>query len=422
MEKGAKLMSKKIDERLPKAIGEGVMPGYAAIKSPWEKLVCYRDAMHYASRYNAVVGAAIMQAYRILIPDYVERSQLMCEEAYQRLSMMQKNPSYGGKVSLEAYNVHPFCRGSFVGGLNGDNGDEALLMCGRVNDFGTYRVEKELDVCDWDIVGSELCRATTMSLQAGAEGMAAHLRPGTSLEYCMVEAKGCGDRHCRIVAESRDKYPMPEHKLWESFGPIATADLIKNTPEAECVKESMVFREECNYTFTNGTNVEKDSSSTTLVALSSSGTFYLLPAIGYIIKKGLLDEKTVDHVLKCVCEAAGKAAFGEASSRAAQRQWLGVPAEIRDDGRVMGGHIEMYLQSLCVQYEIEAFNNDEVIYVIDRGKLTCGQSKFADCLVSYWYGMTKTLVNAQWFLWEEAEDVPENKLRIKIAKKIDKFC
>ena len=36
------------------------------------------------------------------------------------------------------------------------------IMCGRCQDFGTYRCEKELDVCDWDIVGSELCRTTTM--------------------------------------------------------------------------------------------------------------------------------------------------------------------------------------------------------------------------------------------------------------------
>ncbi len=33
-----------------------------------------------------------------------------------------------------------------------------------------------------------------------------------------------------------------------------------------------------------------------------------------------------------------------------------------------------------------------------------------------WYGITKSLVNAQWALWEE--DSPEEKLRIKIAKKL----
>ena len=36
-----------------------------------------------------------------------------------------------------------------------------------------------------------------------------------------------------------------------------------------------------------------------------------------------------------------------------------------------------------------------------------------------WQGMIKTLVNVQWSLWEE--DSPKGKMRIKIAKKIDKF-
>jgi hypothetical protein len=36
-----------------------------------------------------------------------------------------------------------------------------------------------------------------------------------------------------------------------------------------------------------------------------------------------------------------------------------------------------------------------------------------------WNGMVKTLVNAQWSVWEE--ESPDKKLRIKIAKKIDKF-
>lgn len=181
-------------------------------------------------------------------------------------------------------------------------------MCGRVNDFGTYRAEKELDICDWDIVGSELCRATTQSLEGGATAWSQKLRPGTQLEYHMVEAKGCGDCHCRIVAESREKYPMPPHEQWECFGPVATADQIKYTTEEDMVKESMVFREECNYTFANGTNMEQDSTSV------------------------------------------------------------------------------------------------------------------ANAHVAYWYGMTKTLVNAQWSLWEEPDNTPDDKLRIKIAKKIDKFC
>ena len=36
-----------------------------------------------------------------------------------------------------------------------------------------------------------------------------------------------------------------------------------------------------------------------------------------------------------------------------------------------------------------------------------------------WHGMVKTLVSAEWSVWEE--DSPAGKMRIRIAKKIDKF-
>lgn len=414
-------MSKKIDARLPKESGVGALPQYAAIRSPWEKLVCYKDAMHYASRYDAVLSAAIMQGFRILVPDYVERAKALCKDAYGRLYYIQSN---FGEYGMDSHNVHPFCRGNFVGALTGDSGDDGLLMCGRVNDFGTYRAEKELDICDWDIVGSELCRATTQSLEGGATAWSQKLRPGTQLEYHMVEAKGCGDCHCRIVAESREKYPMPPHEQWECFGPVATANQIKYTTEEDMVKESMVFREECNYTFANGTNMEQDSTSVaSAIGQSNAASLYIFPTIDALLREGKLEEKFVDHVIRCVCEAAGKAAFGEHYAKEGLRAWVGAPSEI-NDGRLMGAHIEMYLQSLCVPYEVEAFNREEVIYVIDRAKLCIMNMapKLANAHVAYWYGMTKTLVNAQWSLWEEPDHTPDDKLRIKIAKKIDKFC
>lgn len=52
-------MSIKIDERLPQDSGRGSLPEFAAIKSPWEKMYCFRDAMRYINRYEAVLSAAI---------------------------------------------------------------------------------------------------------------------------------------------------------------------------------------------------------------------------------------------------------------------------------------------------------------------------------------------------------------------------
>lgn len=418
-------MKKKVDPRLPKEVGTGYYP----VKSPWDKMISYREAAHYVQRYSNVVSASIMQAFRLLVPDYEDenayavRSQMMCENAYARLKgVYDYIPGYR-ENNREQLHMHPFMRGNFVGGLIGDAGDEDLLMCGRVNDFGTYRAEKELDVCYWDIVGSELCRATTQSLQACADE-AAKARPnGPKLEYHMVEAKGCGDRHCRIVAECREKYPMPPHEQWECMGPVATEDQIKYTLEEDTVEESMMFREDTGWLFSNGTNLEKDWRSAYPMVVQSNAATYILPTIDDLIRSGKVMEKQVNYVLRCVCEAAGKATFTDNFAKEGLRQWMGVPHSIGvDDGRLMGGYIEMYLQSCRVNYEIEAFNAEECIYVIDPTNLTVFNSlpRMMDAYIWFWYGTVKSLVNAQWSLWEE--DSPEGKRRIKIAKKVDKFC
>ncbi|NCB92618.1 MAG: hypothetical protein EOM40_08645 [Clostridia bacterium] len=408
-------MSKKIDERIPQNSGEGAnFKNYYGIQSPWNKIYSYQDALHYASRFESVLSAAATQALRIIVPDYEERAQLMCEEASARL--YTTGVYYGDD---DGFGIHPFMCGQFSGALIGDKGDDALLMCGRCQDFGSYRAEKELDVCDWDICGSELCRTTTMSLQGQARATAERHRKRPDIDYMMVEAKGCGDRHCRIIAESREKYPAPPHALWESFGPAVTDDLKKDTAEEDCVSESMMFREECDYHFVNGTNTETDSSNQ-MVNMSTGASLYILPAIAETVKRGIVTRKQADHILKCVLEAAGKAMFGERYAIKACRDWLGVPSSIGEDGRIMGGLIEMLLQSLVCDYKVEAFNAKEVILVIDRGGLEItGTKDVPESHLWMWQGMVKTLVNTQWSLWEE--DSPDRKMRIKIAKKIDKF-
>ena len=413
-------MSKKIDARLPKEVGTGLYP----VKSPWDKMISYHDAAHYCQRYTNVVSAAIMQAFRMLVKDYEKRSAAMCANAYNRLAYVYKNfPGYT-EMNADQLHMHSFMRGNFVGGLIGDAGDEDLLMCGRVNDFGTYRAEKELDVCYWDIVGTELCRSTTQSLQACAD-CASELRPdGPHIEYHMVEAKGCGDRHCRIVAECRKKFPMPEHKQWECFGPVATEAQIKFTKEEDTVDESMMFREDTDFLFSNGTNLEKNWKSAYPMVVMSNASSYILPTLEDFVRSGELTSEEVDYALHCVCEAAGKATFIDNFAKEGLRVWMGVPHSIsEDDGRIMGGYLEMFWQSMHFSYTIEAFNKDECIYVLDPKELnSClmGSQRMSTAYIWFWYGMTKSLVNAQWSLWEE--DSPEGKLRLKIAKKVDKFC
>ena len=113
--------------------------------------------------------------------------------------------------------------------------------------------------------------------------------------------------------------------------------------------------------------------------------------------------------------------FGERYAIKGLRDWMGVPNSIGEDGRLLAGLIEMQLQALVCSYEVEAFNEKECILVIDRSGLEItGTKDLPEAHLAMWYGMSKTLINAQWSCWEE--DSPERKLRIKIAKKIDKFA
>lgn len=274
-------MSKKIDERLPQDFALKFWPGYAAVKSPWDKLMNFKDLTHFIVRADSVLGAVVMQAFRIVCPDYEKRSLLMCETfetVFQQMFIGAKTPE-GGDLLADDMNAHPFCCGSFFAALEADMGDERNLMCGRVNDFGSYRVEKELDICDWDIVGSDLCRSTIYALEGGMGNVAEKLHPnGPHLEFNMVEAKGCGDRHCRVVAECRKKWPMPPKQKWEHFGPIATDDMIKYTPEEECIKDPQFFRQECSYTWANGANKEIDASVAVVTLRMPVACMNLLPA------------------------------------------------------------------------------------------------------------------------------------------------
>ena len=64
-------MSKKIDERIPQDSGNGAgFKTFNAVQTPWNKLFSYQEALHYASRFEAVLSAAATQALRILVPDY----------------------------------------------------------------------------------------------------------------------------------------------------------------------------------------------------------------------------------------------------------------------------------------------------------------------------------------------------------------
>jgi hypothetical protein len=405
-------MSKKIDQRIPREVGMGALPEYPAVKSPWERLITFHDAHHYALRHNASVAAAFMQVLRIVVPDYDARAKALCEVNHGYYKDTFSVPGVRNNFA-ERHNAHPFIKGMMTGVLFGDSGDECLLMTGRVNDYGTYRFEKELDACPWDIVGSEYCRCTTLFFQACGEPFGE-----PTMEYNMVEARGCGDLHCRCIGENREKYPMPAKEVHETFGPIATADLIKFTPEERCYKEPEHFREECNYVYRNGLNAEwtaaEQFEARANMPLGSNNVIPVLDSLD-------LDKSYIENVVKCVFEASGKMVFSEFSAIKGVRDWLNVPHDI-NDGRVLGGYLEVVFQATLVDYNVVAFNSQEVILDIAQDSLERNMPLLTHAYFSLWNGMAKTLVNAQWAAWREAEEVKDGIIRLKIAKKVDKYC
>jgi hypothetical protein len=414
----------KIDERMPGEVGKGALPDHPAIKTPWEKLISFHDAYHYAMRNNAAFGAVFTEVLRILIPDYAERAKRMCDINYDIFYKMMSSPI--GKYVLANDNAHPFMVGAFLSGLSSDSGDERLLMYGRVNDFGTHRIEKELDFCPFNIQGSEVCRVSAYITEGNGAGFA-DLRGGKKMEYNMVEAQGCGDLHCRFVIEDREKYPLPEAKpkaSWDVFGPIATEDYIKVTPEEKMLKEPQHFREECDYTYTSGLYSRKTAAECCLGGSTSFllGVNYVAPVLNQMLEKGEVTQEQLDNVIEGVCSAAGKMMFADFFAKKGLRDWLGAPPEV-NDGRLLGAYIELQLQMWLGEYSIVAFNKDEVIYDIKKfGGAEHKSPHVVKGYIALWYGMAKTLVSPQWAAWRETEGVPEDVVRIRIAKKIDKFC
>ena len=417
-------MIKKIDPRIPKEVGEGALPSHPSIKTPWGKLVGTQETLHYAARLHAVYSSLMFEAMRILVPDYDQRCDILCNASYKNGFAMYADPA--SQQGNAFFNIPPFMKGCMLCGVTGDYGDEMLMMSGRVNDCGSYRVEKEVDHCPWDIVGSELGRCTTSRLQAIGDGLN-QWQNGPKLELNMIEAKCCGDLHCRIVAENREKYPLPgseSKRHMDCYGPVVTGDQIRFTPEENIVPDSQYFREECGYKYTSALVMQKTAGDAYIgpgcEIPYGMGLDYATEFFAACVEQGILTWEQVTNCLRWMFEGAGKAMFCDDFAVFGLRTWLGAPSEV-NDGRLLGGYIEMSLQTLRVKYEIEEFNKEEVIYRIDRQTLCRGLTLLPDALVAYWHGMSKTMLSAMWNCVEEKADAPDSMLRIRILRRADKY-
>jgi hypothetical protein len=153
------------------------------------------------------------------------------------------------------------------------------------------------------------------------------------------------------------------------------------------------------------------------------GSDYCLNPINTLLRTGKVEKDYVENLVVCLFEGSGKMMFLDSYAKKGLRDWLGVPDSVHD-GRILGAYIEVLLQTIKCEYDIVSFDAESAVYDIDEKTFMRKMSSdlFKTAYLAMWYGMSKTLLGPEWSVWEEPSETPEGKFRIKIEKKIDKFC
>ena len=381
-----------------------VVPEYKAVETAWGKLINQKDAYKFGVRHIAAFSANLFQLMRILEPDWEKRTAAISETAYGF-----------NMAACEGDDPNDPYISAWLGAIWGDSGDEYEDMAGRVIQFTRDRVEKELDTCPWDIVGSEMCNMTTGMFTANFDLTS----EGRQNEVClnMCEARGCGDRHCRVVAERRDVTGLPKQD-WLHHREQATFP-VHNTPEERTVKEGQILR---NGKYTNAFGEEKsfDWSYNWVMMMGWVWSIqFPLVAMGDMCE----DDDEFERLLKIVFSIAGKNEFIDFSSYEGLRDFLGVPHDIgKVDSRIMGSYIKTLLDCQLVPCEFTAFEKDETRIHCDCDDFV-GRYEMApldELVVGYeaqWNGAVKTLLSPEFSVWFEGVDTED--MEIVIGKKID---
>jgi hypothetical protein len=389
------------------------------VETVWGKIIPEKDAYHYGLRQIASFSANIFQVMRILEPDYAKRTEAICSVGYD-FSMMadQGDREEYLKNFRHEQQIPEFCeQGAWLGGLIGHWGDEMQDMSGRVIQFTPDRVEKELDTCPWDIVGSEMCNMTIALFTANFDLNSSTGEPGeAAIDMC--EARGCGDMHCRVVMEKRDVYNRKAQSPADHFSQPVGQNTV--TPREKMFKEAAVFR---NGKFINPFGNEWNLEYAYNWAMWSGWVWSVaFPLMA--IRDMAPTEEEFQRVMKIVFSTAGKATFIEPVAIKGIREWLGVPNEIgHKDGRIMGGYIKAVLDTQLVPNELIQFDEDETriqVKVADfEGRME--MMPVPEITIGYetlWHNQVKTMVDAEWSCWFEDKD--KEIMTIVVARKVDK--
>jgi len=387
-----------------------------SVETVWGKLISEKEAYKYAVREIAGFCAHLFQVMRILEPDFDKRTEAICDISYM-MNMAACSDEYI-KSFYDEWNIPEFCeKSSWLGAIWGDSGDEWENMAGRVISFTRDRVEKELDTCPWDIVGAELCNMTTSMFTANFN-LAAKTAGENEVALNMCEARGCGDCHCRVVAERKDTFGWGEQGWMDHMQQPKMP--VHDTPIERRVKEGQILR---NGAYSQAFGEEKSFTWAYRWCMEKGWVWCIaFPLIA--IRDMAESDEEFERIFKIVFATAGKSAFVEPFAVEGMRSFLGVPREIGDnDPRLMGGYIKNILDTQLVPCELEAFTKEFVRIKVSTEDFN-GRFPMApidELTLGYevmWHNMVKTMVSPEWSVWFEDKD--DDEMTIVVGRKIDK--
>lgn len=234
----------------------------------------------------------------------------------------------------------------------------------------------------------------------------------------MCEARGCGDRHCRVVAERRSTFGLPKQGFLDHMGtPVMP---VHDTPEERTVSEGQLLR---NGQYSNAFG-EEHSLEYDYRWLCEFGWAWCVAFPLAVIRDLPDDEEEFLRIFRIIFSTAGKNLFMEPFTKRAVRDWLGVPDSIgENDPRIMGAYIKTLMDCQLVPNELDAFTKDEVrIKVLTddfNGRFEMApMDELAIGYEALWHNAVKTLVSTEWSCWFEGMD--DEEMTIVIARKIDK--
>lgn len=385
------------------------------LETVWGKLIPEKEAYDYAVRQIAAFCANLFQVMRILEPDFNKRTEAICDISYQ-MNMAASGEQYM-RDFFDEWNIPEFCeKSAWLGAIFGDSGDEYENMAGRVIEFTRDRVEKELDTCPWDIVGAELCNMTTAMFTANFDLASKNGENEVALNMC--EARGCGDCHCRVVAERRDVFGLEKQGYLDHMNhPVKP---VHDTPKERRVKRGQILRNDC---YSNAFGEEKSFEWAYRWCMEFGWVWCVIFPITVIRDMAETEEEFL-RIFERVFATAGKNLFIEPFAKKGLREWLGIPHDIDDnDPRIMGTYIKAIMDAQLVPNELECFTKEEIRIKVKEEDFN-GRFEMAPTeeiglgYETLWHNAVKTLVSPEWSCWFEGKDTEE--LTIVVGRKIDK--